>query len=291
MVAFHAGVGRASGGFVGVDVFFVLSGYLVTGLLVRDLDGAEGRIRFGRFYSRRARWRYAPRGRGRTWSSLLLVFGGGGTGGRAGLSPGAIRQQPSTWANWRSSPGRPAISPSTWSSSRSRTTGRSSVEVQFGGVVVCSPASTPWPVRRRGSERRVVQGAVSLGALGSFVVAGPGGSRHRPCSTMVTGPRRYPAPRRCAPRRHPGIVARIRSVAQPRRRACGGRGAGGVRWWAGIQPGDRVCDLQQVGGHGDRSGRSWRSATRGEHRVVSRGLRPVSASGGSPMHVQVSTRS
>ncbi|MEO6628291.1 MAG: acyltransferase family protein [Aquihabitans sp.] len=54
VVAFHAGVGRARGGFIGVDVFFVLSGYLVTHLLLRDL-GASGTIRFRRFYSRRVR--------------------------------------------------------------------------------------------------------------------------------------------------------------------------------------------------------------------------------------------
>lgn len=54
VVAFHAGVVRARGGFIGVDVFFVLSGYLVTHLLLRDL-GASGTVRFRRFYSRRVR--------------------------------------------------------------------------------------------------------------------------------------------------------------------------------------------------------------------------------------------
>ena len=54
VVLFHAGVDRFSGGFIGVDVFFVLSGYLVTQLLMRDLD-SRGAIRFGRFYARRMR--------------------------------------------------------------------------------------------------------------------------------------------------------------------------------------------------------------------------------------------
>jgi peptidoglycan/LPS O-acetylase OafA/YrhL len=43
------------GGFIGVDVFFVLSGYLVTQVLLRDLDGPGGRVGFGRFYARRVR--------------------------------------------------------------------------------------------------------------------------------------------------------------------------------------------------------------------------------------------
>ena len=54
VVLFHAGLGGFDGGFIGVDVFFVLSGYLVTQLLLRDLDGL-GRVRFWRFYSRRVR--------------------------------------------------------------------------------------------------------------------------------------------------------------------------------------------------------------------------------------------
>jgi peptidoglycan/LPS O-acetylase OafA/YrhL len=55
VVLFHAGVDRFSGGFIGVDVFFVLSGYLVTQLLMRDLRRRGGGLRFGRFYARRFR--------------------------------------------------------------------------------------------------------------------------------------------------------------------------------------------------------------------------------------------
>jgi peptidoglycan/LPS O-acetylase OafA/YrhL len=54
VVLFHAGSDRFPGGYIGVDVFFVLSGYLVTQLLLRDV-ARSGSIGFGRFYSRRFR--------------------------------------------------------------------------------------------------------------------------------------------------------------------------------------------------------------------------------------------
>jgi peptidoglycan/LPS O-acetylase OafA/YrhL len=54
VVAFHAQLRPFDGGFIGVDVFFVLSGYLVTQLLLRELRG-NTRIRLGTFYARRVR--------------------------------------------------------------------------------------------------------------------------------------------------------------------------------------------------------------------------------------------
>jgi peptidoglycan/LPS O-acetylase OafA/YrhL len=54
VVAYHAGVPGIGGGYVGVDVFFVLSGYLITWLLLCESD-ATGRIDLVRFYARRAR--------------------------------------------------------------------------------------------------------------------------------------------------------------------------------------------------------------------------------------------
>jgi len=53
VVLFHAGL-PLQGGFVGVDVFFVISGYVITAMLVRELSGTGG-INFRRFYERRIR--------------------------------------------------------------------------------------------------------------------------------------------------------------------------------------------------------------------------------------------
>ena len=52
VVAAHAGVPWLAGGFVGVDVFFVLSGYLITGLLLQELRETGG-LRLRKFYTRR----------------------------------------------------------------------------------------------------------------------------------------------------------------------------------------------------------------------------------------------
>ena len=59
VVLFHAGLlsqssTQLSGGFIGVDLFFVVSGFLITGLLIRERE-RDGRISFSRFYARRVR--------------------------------------------------------------------------------------------------------------------------------------------------------------------------------------------------------------------------------------------
>ncbi|MBX3707328.1 MAG: acyltransferase [Pseudomonadales bacterium] len=53
VILFHAGFAGFSGGYVGVDVFFVISGYLITGILLAEIAG--GRFSFASFYERRAR--------------------------------------------------------------------------------------------------------------------------------------------------------------------------------------------------------------------------------------------
>ncbi|UQU66230.1 acyltransferase [Couchioplanes caeruleus] len=53
VVAYHCGLPLISGGYVGVDVFFVISGFLITGLLLREARGS-GTVSIPRFYARRA---------------------------------------------------------------------------------------------------------------------------------------------------------------------------------------------------------------------------------------------
>ncbi len=65
VVLYHAGVSWMPGGFLGVDVFFVLSGYLITSLLLAERR-RKGRVGFKAFWARRAR-RLLP-------AVLLVVF-------------------------------------------------------------------------------------------------------------------------------------------------------------------------------------------------------------------------
>ena len=76
VLLYHADVTWLPGGFLGVDVFFVISGYLITSPPVSGAVG-NGRIRLRRFWARRAR---------RLLPALFASAGGGGSRG-AGLVP------------------------------------------------------------------------------------------------------------------------------------------------------------------------------------------------------------
>ncbi|RLQ88449.1 acyltransferase family protein [Notoacmeibacter ruber] len=54
VLLFHAEIASFAGGFVGVDIFFVISGYLITSILLKELS-ATGRIDFVNFWARRVR--------------------------------------------------------------------------------------------------------------------------------------------------------------------------------------------------------------------------------------------
>jgi len=64
VVLFHGGMPHFAGGFVGVDVFFVISGFLITRLIADEIH-ATGRFDFGGFYVRRAR---------RLFPALFVIF-------------------------------------------------------------------------------------------------------------------------------------------------------------------------------------------------------------------------
>ena len=53
VVFYHAGINLFSGGYVGVDVFFVISGYLITNIILSDVE--KNRFSIKNFYERRAR--------------------------------------------------------------------------------------------------------------------------------------------------------------------------------------------------------------------------------------------
>src|SRR5579864_9589348 len=81
VIAFH--LGYLPGGWVGVDIFFVLSGFLITGLLLTE--AATGEIRLRAFWARRAR---------RLLPALLLLVGAlalYASAGGAGVVPAQLR--------------------------------------------------------------------------------------------------------------------------------------------------------------------------------------------------------
>lgn len=99
---FHAQLGFAHNGYVGVDVFFALSGFLITSILLGELD-RTGRVRFRRFYVRRA-LRLLP---ALAAACLTVVLIGLATGRAGELGRGALAAFVYV-ANWWMYTGRPA---------------------------------------------------------------------------------------------------------------------------------------------------------------------------------------
>ncbi len=96
VIAFH--LGYLGGGWVGVDIFFVLSGFLITSLLLSE-QAQSGHIRLGAFWARRAR-RLLP-------ALLFLVFALGlyALLGGPGVVPSQLRSPAMAallyFANWQ----------------------------------------------------------------------------------------------------------------------------------------------------------------------------------------------
>lgn len=81
VVMHHAWTGALPGGFAGVDIFFVLSGFLITGILMREMDGR--RFSLIAFYKRRIR---------RLFPALFVVMAFSLIVGMVLLSPGALKE-------------------------------------------------------------------------------------------------------------------------------------------------------------------------------------------------------
>lgn len=166
VILFHLGYVWMPGGFIGVDVFFVLSGYLITGLLVDDAQ-RHGHVRLRRFYERRMR-RLLPA----SATVLIVVI----VAGRLLLDP--VQQASLSWdalfaslysANWRfglssgdyfQAGDVPSALVHYWSLG---------IEEQFYLLWPTLLVLTGWSTRRFDSARRA---SVLLGlAVGLFVVS------------------------------------------------------------------------------------------------------------------------
>ncbi len=167
VMAFHAGLPWARGGdFLGVDVFFVLSGYLITSLLVRE-HARTGRIALRQFWARRAR-RLLPG---------LLILSSPGSVLYARLVADPAPEQPVA--------GTPCRRCSTW---RTGTTSSAAKTTSFasGRRPRCSPPG------RSPSEEQFYLVSAAGRRLGTEALGAPGGWAGSPGSWR-------PARRRSAP--------------------------------------------------------------------------------------------
>lgn len=182
VLAYHGGVaGLSVAGFFGVDVFFVLSGFLITSLLLAEQTGS-GRLRFGAFWARRVR-RLIP--------ALLLMLTGVavyvGYFAPAGRYPSfrsdalSVLAYVSNWhfisasSNYFSATAAPSLLTHTWSLA---------IEEQFYLLWPLLVAASAWVARRRGwSAAGVVLGISGFGAVASAgwmaVLFGEGASASR----------------------------------------------------------------------------------------------------------------
>ena len=164
VIAFHASAPFARGGFLGVSVFFTLSGFLITSLLVTEI-GRSGRVDLGRFFGRRLR-RLMPAAL--ACLALVLVVRLAFPAWFSARLPGDAIASLAYVANWRfwqsgQSYGALFTSPSPllhfWSLA---------IEEQF---YIVFPLAL-WLVARRRNPRRALLVALSVGIVLSVLVSG-----------------------------------------------------------------------------------------------------------------------
>ena len=164
VLLYHGDVGWIPGGFLGVDVFFVISGYLITCLLLGDWR-QQGRIGFTRFYLRRAR-RLLPAlflmlGVVSLYAMLFLpdtIVRAARRGDRRDRSTSRTGCSSSATCRTSSAAGRPPLLQHLWSLA---------VEEQF---YLLWPVILAFLLSRWGTSRKMVIGAVAGMALASTLL-------------------------------------------------------------------------------------------------------------------------
>ena len=168
VIAYHAGL-PLPGGFTGVDIFFVISGFVITGMLLRE-QGRTGTIRLGSFYWRRFK-RLSPALSLMLTISLLLaipVLSPFGQQQEAATTAGAAVflvaniQIARTMGDYFGGPAEGNLFLNTWSLS---------VEEQFYIVFPVLLGVAWWSTRRRSSPRSIAIAVVGGIALLSFGLA------------------------------------------------------------------------------------------------------------------------
>jgi peptidoglycan/LPS O-acetylase OafA/YrhL len=167
----HAGIPFAAGGYVGVDVFFVISGFLITRLLLSEVD-RTGSVSLYRFYARRAK-RLLPLSAlvlATVAALSLLLF----SPVRAVEVSGDIVSSAIYTANWHfasqsvdyfAQGGEPSPVQHLWSLA---------IEEQFYLVWPGLLLAATWLWRRRGAEVRPVLWATVAGVIGVSLLLGIG---------------------------------------------------------------------------------------------------------------------